>query len=573
MKKFLVTSALPYANGPIHLGHLAGAYLPADIYTRHLRLLGENVIHISGSDEHGVAIMLNAKKEGKNYKAYVDYWHGEHKKVFSKFEVDFDFFGQTSEPYHAEEVIQWFDELYKKELIEPQDNQQLHCKSCNNHLPDRFVEGTCYSCGFQKARGDECPNCGIWIDPVKLINPVCKICGSSDIEEITVTQWYLKLSKYHEKYREWFESKKNTWRKTVYPFVDSLTKESLHDRAITRDLDWGIDVPLEEAKGKKFYVWFDAPIGYVSNTKEYLKKIGSTEDYLKDWWKNDDTEIIHFLAKDNIIFHAVIFPVMGMESGKINPPTDIPANQYLNLEGKQFSKSTGWYIDVDSAFEQFGADAIRYYLISIMPEQSDSSFAWKDFAAKVNGELANNIGNLLNRWLKFAYKNWEEGLNPECLKDFSKTEIGQKFKAAILEHKKLVDGKEFKKGIEQVMAMGQMANTYFSDLAPWAQFKEDPKEAEKTIAITSIQIIILAVMLSPYLPGLSKKILCYFDLKFSDEDKKRIYSGDLEVFDGLLSKGLKITEAPQALVPKIDEKVISKLEDELQGKAEEQDNV
>jgi len=453
--------------------------LPADVYTRHLRLLGERVIHISGSDEHGVAIMLNAKKEGKNYKSYVDYWHAEHKKVFNKFEVDFDFFGQTSEPYHAVEVIKWFDELYKKELIEPQDNQQLHCKSCDNHLPDRFVEGTCYKCGYDKARGDECPNCGIWIDPVKLIDPVCKICGSSDIEEITVTQWYLKLSKYHEKYRKWFESKKNVWRKTVYPFVDSLTKESLHDRAITRDLDWGIDVPLPEAKGKKFYVWFDAPIGYVSNTKQYLEEVGNGEDYLKDWWKNDDTELIHFLAKDNIIFHAVIFPVMGMESGRINPPTDIPANQFLNLEGKQFSKSTGWYIDIDSAFEQFGADAIRYYLISILPEQSDSSFAWRDFAAKVNGELANNIGNLINRCLKFAFKNWEAGLNPKYLNGFSGTDIGKKFKAGILEHKNIVDGKEFKKGIEQVMSMGQMANTYFSDLAPWAQFKEDANEAEK----------------------------------------------------------------------------------------------
>ncbi|RLA61851.1 MAG: methionine--tRNA ligase [Epsilonproteobacteria bacterium] len=573
MKKYLVTSALPYANGPIHLGHLAGAYLPADIYTRHLKLLGEKVIHISGSDEHGVAIMLNAKKEGKNYKSYVDYWHSEHKKVFDKFNVNFDFFGQTSESYHAEEVIKWFDELYKKELIEPNDNQQLHCKACDNHLPDRFVEGTCYKCGYTQARGDECPNCGIWIDPVKLIEPVCKICGSNDIEEITVTQWYLKLSKCHEKYRAWFESKKNTWRKTVYPFVDSLTRESLHDRAITRDLDWGIDVPLPEAAGKKLYVWFDAPIGYVSNTKQYLEKIGSDEDYLKDWWKNDDTEIIHFLAKDNIIFHAVIFPVMGMESGRINPPTDIPANQYLNLEGKQFSKSTGWYIDIDSAFEQFGADAIRYYLISILPEQSDSSFTWRDFAAKINGELANNIGNLINRCLKFAYKNWETGLDAKYLTGFSETEIGKKFKTAILEHKSIVDGKEFKKGIEQIMSMGQMANTFFSDLAPWAQFKADPNEAEKTIALTSIQIMTLGVLLSPYVPGLSKKILSYFDIALTDTHRKKIYSGELEVFDELFANGMKITEAPKALVPKIDEKIISKLEEDLRGKAEELDNV
>ncbi len=557
MKRYLVTSALPYANGPIHPGHLVGAYLPADIYTRHLRQCGEKVIHISGSDEHGVAIMLNAQKVGRDFAEYVDYWHREHKKVFDKFEVDFDFFGQTHLPYHEEEVLLWFKSLHGKGLIEPEDSLQLFCNDCKNHLPDRFVEGKCYKCGYEAARGDECPECGTWIEPIKLINPVCKICGSRNISSTTVTQWYLRLSKFHKKFREWFESKKLTWRNTVYPFVDALTKDGLQDRAITRDLKWGIDVPLPEAKGKKLYVWFDAPIGYVSNTKEYLKTVKSNEDYLKDWWKNPKTEIVHFLAKDNIIFHAVIFPVMSMGSERVNPCSDIPANQYLTLEGKQFSKSAGWYIDLEGAHAQFGADLLRYYLISIMPETSDSSFSWKDFALKVNGELANNIGNLITRCLKFFEKNWPEGISD--IPNFSQTDLGKKFINEISEHQKFLNQKEFKKGLEKVMGLGHATNLSFSDAAPWAQFKVDPNAAAKTIGETSLAIIVLGVLFSPYLPGFSEKMLKHFDLNLSDEDKRRIYKGD---FSPLPNK-LKIVHSPTALVPKIEDKVIAELETNL----------
>src|SRR5690554_6750325 len=408
--KYLITSALPYANGPIHFGHIAGVYLPADIFTRHKKLKGERAIHISGSDEHGVAIMQNAQKAQKSYQEYVNEWHKEHKDLFDRYDIQFDFFGQTSAPYHQEETIVWFNDLLKKGLIEKKEEKQLQCQDCKNMLPDRFVEGECYECGYAEARGDECPECGTWIDPLKLKNPVCKFCNSKNVSAVDSFQWYLMLSKMHEEHRKWFETRKPHWRKTVTPFVESLTKDNLVDRAITRDLDWGIDVPLPEAKGKKIYVWFDAPIGYVSNTKEYLRQINSTEDHIKDWWGNKDTKIVNFIGKDNIIFHSIIFPVMCLGTGFVNPVTDLPANQYVNLEGKQFSKSKGWYVDAVEAIETFGSDALRFYLTSLIPETSDSSFTWKGFELKINSELANNIGNFINRVMKFSASKFPEGI-------------------------------------------------------------------------------------------------------------------------------------------------------------------
>jgi methionyl-tRNA synthetase len=566
MKRYLITSALPYANGPIHLGHLAGAYLPADIYTRHHRLLGNKCIHISGSDEYGVAIMLNAQKAGKKYKKYVDEWHQSHKLTFSKMSISFDFFGQTSSAYHSEEVTEWFKAIHQKGLISPKEDLQLFCNDCKNHLPDRFVEGICHGCGYEYARGDECPSCGIIITPTLLKNPVCKICESKNLDKIKVTQWYLLLGKFHKEFREWFEHKEGIWRKTVYPFVDSLTKDGLHDRAITRDLDWGIDVPLNEAKGKKLYVWFDAPIGYVSNTKQYLKEIKSQENYLKDWWNNSETEITHFLAKDNVIFHTIIFPIMAMASERIFPPTDVPANQFLNLEGRQFSKSQGWYVDLDKALSEFGVDAIRYYLISILPEFSDSSFTWKEFQARVNGELANNIGNLVNRCLKFFNKNWPSGISNKYFADFSQSKLGKDFKLGIEEHNKLVESKMFRRGLEKVMSMGQMANTYFSDQAPWAQIKTDPELAKKTIANTSQLIFILGVLLSPYLPDLSTEILKFFGDTGLNNVKGRIYKGEIEALTELFYGDYKLSGDPSILVPKIENEIIEKLELELRSK-------
>lgn len=563
MKRYLITSALPYANGPLHFGHLAGVYLPADVFYRHTKLMGRKAIHISGSDEHGVAIMLNAQKAGKEYKEYVDEWHDSHKKLFDKYKVFFDFFGQTSADYHAEEVVPWFKAIHEKGLIGTKDSQQLYCKDCKNHLPDRFVKGQCYSCDYEDARGDECPNCGIIVDPVKLKKPVCQICGSNNIEEVTVTQYYLLLSKFEKEFKEYLTGRKPVWRKTVFPFVESLIKDGLHDRAISRDLDWGIDVPLDEAEGKKLYVWFDAPIGYVSNTKKMIEEKGLSEDYLKDWWTNPDSEIVHFIGKDNIIFHSIIFPCMSMASGRALPATDVPANQYLNLEGKQFSKSAGWYVDADEAVEQFGPDALRYYLFSILPEGSDSSFTWEGFQARVNGELANNIGNLVNRCLKFWAKNWSDGLPSTAFQGLFDSDAEKRFKETISELHSLLDNKQIKKGLETLMALGQEVNTYFSDKAPWAEFKTDPEAASKTIAETGLQILMLGVLFEPFLPDLSNNILSLFGEKLTPEIKNKLYRGEIDCLRDLVSDGYQLTGKPKALVPKIEDSVIESLKEEL----------
>jgi methionyl-tRNA synthetase len=560
-KRYLITSALPYGNGPLHFGHIAGVYLPADIYYRHLKLKGENVLHISGSDEHGVPIMLNAQKAKQPYRDYVNHWHNEHKNLFAKYEITFDFFGQTSSEYHKEETLKWFNKLYADKAIERRDEKQLQCKDCNNFLPDRFVEGTCYVCKYEHARGDECPNCGTWIDPLRLINPVCKFCSSQNIKVTDSYQYHLLLSKYHTPFMKWLGTKKDSWKKTVYPYVESLCKESLHDRAITRDLDWGIDVPLDEAKGKKIYVWFDAPIGYVSNTKECLRLQNSKDDYLKDWWLNKDTVVTNFIGKDNIIFHAIIFPVMSMVSGFAKPVDDLPANQYVNLFGKQFSKSQGWYVDADDALARFGVDAMRYYLISLIPENTDSSFTWSNLEAKVNNELANNIGNFVNRSMKFLHKNWADGVKSEYALNFLKTDL---YKSIMNKLEKLrihLDSCEFKAALEQLMSVGHEANLYFTEMKPWALYKTDVNEAERVIAESAFLSYLLGVFFKPFLPHLSNEILSLFEDKLtSDKVTQKFYCGDIDVFKKELGAKIVLVKEPQALIPKVDQKVIAELE-------------
>jgi methionyl-tRNA synthetase len=563
--KHLVTSALPYANGPIHFGHIAGVYLPADIYTKHRKLKGDRCIHISGSDEHGVAIMQNAQKAKTSYKEYVDGWNKEHKAVFDQYAIEFDYFGQTSEEYHAKETLEWFHALYEKGFIEKRAEDQLQCQDCSNYLPDRFVEGTCYVCDYAEARGDECPKCGEWIDAVKLIEPTCKFCESKNIEVKSVDQWYLVLSKFHKEYREWFESVSPDWRKTINSFVNSLTKDEMVDRAITRDLDWGIDVPLSEAVGKKLYVWFDAPIGYVSNTKQYLLENKIDEDYMKDWWQSDDTTITNFIGKDNIIFHSIIFPMMSLASGRANAVTSLPANQYVNLEGKQFSKSKGWYIDADKAVEEFGVDALRYYLTTLIPETNDSSYTWEGFEAKINNELANNIGNFVNRCLTFFYKNWKDGIEAETFASFFKTEAFTQMQTSVKEINDSLDKVQIKKALEQIMHLGQTANTFFSDRAPWAQIKEDDNLAKETIAHSAVYALTLACLFTPYLPVLSKNIKEYFG-EINDELLKDIYTGEFKLMQEFFAKGVTIQKKPKGLVQKIEKDRIKELVEELKKK-------
>lgn len=564
--KYLITSALPYANGPIHFGHIAGVYLPADIFTRHKKLKGEKAIHISGSDEHGVAIMQNAQKVKKSYQEYVNEWHKTHKELFDKYDIKFDFFGQTSQEYHKEETLKWFNDLLEKGLIERKAEQQLQCQDCKNFLPDRFVEGECYVCGYEEARGDECPSCGTWIDPLKLKKPTCKFCGSKNVQAVDSFQWYLMLSKSHEKFQSWFEGRKPHWRKNVVPFVESLTKDNLVDRAITRDLDWGIDVPLPEAKGKKIYVWFDAPIGYVSNTKQFLKESGSKEDYIKDWWGSDDVKIVNFIGKDNIIFHSIIFPVMSLGTGFVKPVSDLPANQYVNLEGKQFSKSKGWYVDAEEAISQFGSDALRFYLTSLIPETSDSSFTWKGLELKINSELANNIGNFINRAMKFSAKNWPEGMKAEKFEPFFK-DHGATVESFIKEYHELLDTYQIKRGQDHLMNLGSKVNQFITERAPWTEFKTDQEKAAETIAISTGYVLVIGTFFAPYLPQLSKSILAYFGLTSESEVVKKIYQGDMKALKDFFKEGFKLQIEPQGLVPKIDPKVIEELNLKLQEKA------
>ena len=558
--KHLVTSALPYANGPIHFGHIAGVYLPADIYTKHLKLTGKRCLHISGSDEHGVAIMQNAAKAKMSYQDYVNKWNKEHLAVFNKYGIEFDFFGQTSAKYHAEEVLQWFNILYEKGFIEKKAQDQLQCQDCHNYLPDRYVEGTCYECGYEEARGDECPKCGVWVDAVKLKNPVCKFCESKNIEIKSVDQWYLMLSKYHKEFRAWFEQVSPEWKKTVSSFINSLTKDEMVDRAITRDLDWGIDVPLTEAKGKNLYVWFDAPIGYVSNTKEFLKD--SDEDYLTDWWQSKDCTITNFVGKDNVIFHGIIFPMMSLASGRVKAVESLPANQYVNLVGKQFSKSKGHYIDADKAVAEFGVDALRYYLTTLIPENNDSSYTWEQFEARINNELANNIGNFVNRCLTFFYKNWKDGIEPKHFQRFFATKEFTELTVSVKEINETLDKVQTKKALEQIMHLGQTANTFFSDRAPWAQIKEDDALAQETIAHSAIYALTLACLFTPYLPVLSKSIKDYFG-KIDQDLVEDIYRGEFKLLKEFVSKKIVLQKKPKGLVQKIDHDRIKELESEL----------
>lgn len=364
------------------------------------------------------------------------------------------------------------------------------------------------------------------------------------------------------------KEKKAIWRKTVWPFVDSLCKKSLHDRAITRDLDWGIDVPLKEANGKKLYVWFDAPIGYVSNLKEHLKDNDKNEHYLDDWFNNEKVQIENFIGKDNIIFHCIIFPVMSMISNRAKPSFDVPANQYLNLAGRQFSKSNGRYVEMDEALELFGADSLRYYLTSIMPEMADANFSWQDFVAKVNGELANNIGNLVSRCFKFMYKNWPSGIKTKDLNKFDKSKTGSTFSDGIKRQGKFLDNKQFKKGLEQVMGLGHIANEFFTKGRPWDTIKKDKKKAEEIVTHTGQMILILGILLSVYLPGISKKILDLFD-EIDEDIKRKIYQGDIEVLNSLMKEKFQIKKSPGILIPKIEEKVIDRLNSKLRKQHEE----
>ncbi len=501
--KILVTTALPYANGDIHLGHLAGCYLPADIYVRFQRLKKRDVIHIGGTDEHGVPITIKAKEEKASPKEIVDKYHKRIKESFEKLGILFDNFSRTTIPLHYKLSQDFFLKIYKKGLIEPKSVKQLYCPKCRMFLADRYVEGRCPHCGKEGARGDQCEACGRWIDPLQLISPRCKICGSSP--EIKETKhWFFRLDLMQERLEKWLLGKKH-WKDNVIRFALGWLREGLKPRAITRDLDWGVPVPLPEAKNKVLYVWFDAPIGYISSTIEWAEKKGNPSLW-KEYWFDENTRLIHFLGKDNIVFHSIVWPAMLMAYGDFILPTDIPANEYLNIESKKLSSSRRWAVWVPEYLREFPPDPLRYALAVNLPENRDVDFTWKDFQARNNNELADILGNFVNRVAVFTNKYLNRKIKPPSELTSEDREFLAKIDEGIKRIEKYIENFEIKSGAREMMLIMSEGNRYFDHQEPWRKIKEDKREAERIIGVCWKLISSAGVFISPFIPFTAERI-------------------------------------------------------------------
>ncbi len=501
--KILVTSALPYANGEIHLGHLAGAYLPADIYVRYQRLKKRDVIYICGTDEHGVPVTISAEKQGKKPRDIVDRYHKSISESFKHFGMTFDNFSRTSLPVHYRLAQDFFSKIYEKGFIYPREIEQFYCVECKRFLPDRYIAGTCPKCGKEGARGDQCEACGHWLEPFQLINPKCQICGKTP-EKARTKHWYFKLSAFQDKLEAWIGSKQD-WKETVLTFVRGWLREGLQDRPITRDLAWGVPVPLEEAKGKVLYVWFDAPIGYVSSTIEWAEKQGKPDKW-KDYWYDEKTKLVHFIGKDNIVFHALIWPAMLMAYGDYVLPSDIPANQFLNLEGGKFSTSKDYAIWLPDYLKEFKADSLRYALTRNAPEARDTDFTWRDFQVWHNNELADILGNFINRTLTFAKKYYDSSVPDAGSFGERDNVIFDLLKSAPDKIGNLIERFEFKNGLQEVMRVAQEGNRYFDHEEPWATRKNNPAACAKTINVCMRIVTSLSSLVEPFLPFTAQRI-------------------------------------------------------------------
>lgn len=498
-RRILITSALPYANGPLHIGHLAGAYLPADIYTRFQKLKNRDAIHICGTDEHGVAITLSAKKENKTPRELVDYYHENIKNTFNRIGIYFENFSRTTRKLHYELSQSFFLTIYNKGYIEKKEVKQFYCENDKIFLPDRYIVGTCPYCNYNKARGDQCERCGKWLEPTELIEPRCALCNSKPILKDSF-QYFFKLNEFEGKLKEYIESKKGKWKENVLNFVNNWLKEGLKPRAITRDLEWGVPVPLEEAKDKVLYVWFDAPIGYISSTMEWSK------DNWEKYWKDKDTKIVHFIGKDNIVFHAIVWPAMLMAEGSYNLPDEIPANEFLNLMGDKISTSRNWALWVDELLDRFEPDYIRFFIAYIMPENKDSDFNLYEFKDRVNNELINKYGNLISRTFSFIGNFFDSKipdveLSEENIRDFSE------IKRYISEAEKYLENFEFRKALSSILSGVDYINAYIDRQKPWNLIKYDKEQARRVI-FAAIQLIrSISIIFEPYIPFSTKKVL------------------------------------------------------------------
>ncbi|MBK0384536.1 methionine--tRNA ligase [Pedobacter sp. SD-b] len=557
-KRYTITSALPYANGPLHIGHLAGAYLPADIFVRHLRLKNKDVVYVCGSDEHGAAITIKAKKEGTTPQAIIDQYHNQIKKSFEDFGIAFDIYHRTSSAIHHDLSQEFFLNLYEKgEFIEKFSDQYFD-EEYQQFLADRYIIGTCPNCGNDNAYGDQCEKCGTSLSPTDLINPRSTLSGNAPILKPT-KHWYLPLDKYQPWLEKWLlEGKKDVWKTNVYGQCSSWLKQGLQPRSMTRDLDWGIDVPLKEAEGKKLYVWMDAPIGYISATKQWAT------DHDKDWqlyWKKQPNEVdnaclIHFIGKDNIVFHCITFPSILHAHGDYILPTQVPANEFLNLEGDKLSTSRNHAVWLHEYLEDFPnkQDELRYVLTSIMPETSDSEFTWKDYQARVNNELVAILGNFVNRVMILMHKYFEgkvfggEKLTNQALYDL----IGKAYDD--------VDGYltefKFRNAIAALMDVARLGNKYLTENEPWKTFKENPGEAKDVLQNCLHIIAHLATLSQAFLPHTSKKLFAMLNV----ENNTLSYDQEIAFADGhqlnpasLLFEKVE-DEAVEAQIKKLDDR-------------------
>ncbi len=504
-KRYTITSALPYANGPIHIGHLAGVYVPADIYARYLRMKGEDVLFIGGSDEHGVPITIKAREEGITPQEIVDRYHEQIKKSFEEFGISFDVYSRTSAPIHHETASEFFLNLYKKGDFIEKTNQQYYDEENQQFLADRYITGICPHCSYEKAYGDQCENCGTSLSPLELKNPKSALSGNVPVLKET-KHWYLPLDQYEEWLNDWIiKGHKDDWKVNVYGQVKSWVDHGLKPRAVTRDLNWGIHVPLEDAEGKVLYVWFDAPIGYISAAKEWSKKTGN------DWipyWKDEDSKLVHFIGKDNIVFHCIIFPAMLKAEGSYILPDNVPANEFLNLESDKISTSRNWAVWLHEYLKDFPEkqDVLRYVLTANAPETKDNDFTWKDFQARNNNELLAIFGNFVNRTLVLTHKYFD-GVVPAII------EIDAEAKNT-LEEMKLFPGKisnsldryRFREALSELINLARLGNKYLTDMEPWKLIKTD-EEKVKTVLNVSLQIVAnLAVLSEPFLPFTARKL-------------------------------------------------------------------
>lgn len=549
-KRYLITSALPYANGPLHIGHLAGVYVPSDIYTRYLRMKGADVISICGSDEHGVPITLKARKEGITPQEVVDRYHTLNKKAFEDFGIAFDIYSRTSNKVHYETASDFFLTLYNKGEFIEKTSEQYYDEEAGCFLADRYITGTCPHCGNENAYGDQCEKCGTSLSPDDLINPHSTISGSKPVLRDTL-HWYLPLDKYESWLKKWILEDHKEWKTNVYGQCKSWIDQGLQPRAVSRDLDWGVPVPVNGAKGKVLYVWFDAPIGYISATKEL------TPDWEK-YWKDPETKMVHFIGKDNIVFHCIIFPVMLKAEGSFILPENVPANEFLNLENDKISTSRNWAVWLHEYLEEFPGkqDVLRYTLCSNAPETKDNDFTWKDFQARNNNELVAILGNFVNRTLVLTGKYYDGRVPERGKADENDTSVLKEISKIRENVETSIETYRFREALREAMNLARLGNKYLADAEPWKIDKTDP-ERVKTIMNIALQITAnLTIVLEPFLPFSMDKLRKWINIDLKKWDE----AGN----DDLLKPG-HIINKPGLLFEKIEDEAIQRQINKLES--------